>query len=146
LILFISLVGLKTESVAEGLTVKAQLPKAFLLAASVTAIRFLLDIFIWRLDANAAAAIRARAYAAGRIVAAIGIALGGFLFLFSGLRTSLVEKAANIYWLLGTAVDLATFGAMAAFALFLAMAAIRAARWALNRTGGVDADHENGFW
>jgi branched-chain amino acid transport system permease protein len=85
-------------------------------------------VLIWRRrrDGQAILAMLPGAAIAGRALAAIGLALGALFFLLSNLRTTVIEAAAGVYWLLGTFADLLTFACMAGFAVVAAMALVRA--------------------
>jgi len=132
LILTVSLVGLKTDNLGEGqgITITTHLVTAVILAASVTAVRFLLGVLIWRNTAHgqSLASVIPGFVSLGRTLAIVFFLAGAVLAARSGLRTELIAKAAEVYPLFGNLVDLLTFGAMATFFIFLAMAAVHFVR------------------
>ncbi len=130
LALFGSLVGLRTDPANGGLAVTVHLAKAVGLAAAVAAVRFLLDVLIWRpLDGGRTLAFMARFSARAKLPAiAAALAIGAALYATGGLRTSLIERASSQSWLAGTLTDLLTFACIAAFLAILAMVAARVLR------------------
>jgi branched-chain amino acid transport system permease protein len=136
LALFGSLVGFKTDSVNGVMEITTHFGKATLFAGIVAAVRFLLDILIWRRLAGGQTFALLVPIAAPimRGASIAGIALGFVLFMSPGLRTDLVASAGSVYWLLGTLADLLTFVCMGAFAVILAMGAARILRLILEQT------------
>ncbi|MGO9546638.1 MAG: high-affinity branched-chain amino acid ABC transporter permease LivM [Rhodomicrobium sp.] len=125
--LFGSLVGLRTEG---GLEVSTHFALALALAVSVTLLRLLFDVLIWRpLDGGRTLRFLTKFWAGARLPALIAALFAGLvLFASSGLRTELITLAENEFWLAGTLTDLLTFVSIAAFILVLAMVVVRLGR------------------
>ncbi len=138
LALFGSLVGLKTEGVLQLTT---HFTKAIILAAAVTAVRFLCDVFIWRqLDGGKTFAFLSTL--TGRLrkpAMVLCLAIGFALYATDGVRTKVVEWASGLSWLGGILTDLLTFACIAAFIVVVAMAAVRVLRLIVSRSAKLRA-------
>ncbi len=145
LALFGSLVGLKTDSSSGALGITTQFGKAAMFAAIVAAVRFVVDVFVWRRlkDGQTLSSFIPIAAPIVRALSVGALALGLTLFLTPGLRTDIIEWAAGHFWLFGTITDLVTFACMAAFAIVLAMAAVRALRVLLRGNEDLPASAES---
>ncbi|MGB8870239.1 MAG: DUF3382 domain-containing protein, partial [Rhodomicrobium sp.] len=130
LALFGSIVGLRTDSANGGLEITTHFAKAAGLAAAVAALRFLLDILVWRpLDAGRTLAFLKQFAARAKLPAIVAsLAAGLLLYAVGGLRTELIELASGQSWLAGTLIDLVTFVCIAAFIVVFAMLAVRGLR------------------
>jgi branched-chain amino acid transport system permease protein len=128
-----SLVGLRTDSAAGGLTITVHFAAAAGMAATVAAIRFLFDIVVWRpLDGGRTRTALIRIFGRLRVPAvAAALVTGLLLYCWGGARTAIIEWASNKSWLAGKAADFLTFACIAAFILVLAMAGARVVRLGL---------------
>ncbi len=147
-ILFGSLIGFKTESVQETLTLAFRFGTAFALAAAVAIIRLLFDVFVWRRGglARIGAGLGEGWQTALRTLIAVIFIAGGVFFLVPGasetFSTAIVGFLSFSAGWDNTFETLAwtlTFVAMAVFLLFVAMLLARAIRLMLGATVESDA-------
>ncbi|MDX2266264.1 MAG: high-affinity branched-chain amino acid ABC transporter permease LivM [Hyphomicrobiales bacterium] len=138
LVLFGSLIGLKTEPQNERLVLVQQWPSAFALAFIVAGGRFLLDVLVWRRGATATGEAWGGYAVALKSALVFFAALGAALTIipdgragFSGLAQSLPIAPA---WRdsIATALGLIGVASMGVFTVTAAMLISRAARLALN--------------
>ena len=130
LALFGSLVGLRTDTINNTLEITTHFGKALLLSGIVAGVRLAFDVLIWRrlADGESIASLVPAAIPLAKGLAALGLAAGFVLYLFSDLRTSLISWAGSGFWLLGSVTDLVTFACIAAFVVVATMALIRFTR------------------
>jgi branched-chain amino acid transport system permease protein len=125
-----TLVGLRMDSGNGGLQISMHLAKAAGMAAAVAAIRFLLDIAVWRpLDGGRTLAAISRISARLRRPAIATALFAGLLFYAWGAaHTAVIEFASRQSWAAGTAADLLIFVCIGAFIVIFAMVAARIVR------------------
>jgi len=146
-LLFVVIVGLKTENAQERLVLVNRLGLAVALAALAAGVRLLLDLFFWR-------GARARAASepllpAGSIILLLGLSyiIGAYFFIVPGASEGLATAAADIFgaeeWRARTriAIQLLSFAFLAAFVVLTAMGLVLIARRAL-RLAGIGAGRE----
>ncbi|WKW51596.1 high-affinity branched-chain amino acid ABC transporter permease LivM [Rhodomicrobium lacus] len=136
LLLFGSIVGLRTETVNGVLILLPQFGKALALATAVAVGRLLLDVFIWRRmkDGRTFASLVPSALPILKIAGAVGVTFGLALYSIPGFRTSLVAGAGSGHPALGAVTDLITFACESTFLVVGAMAIVRAARLLIGQT------------
>jgi len=135
LVLFGSLVGLRTDTINNALEITTHFGKALLLSGVVAGVRLAYDLLVWRrlADGQTVASLIPSLIPIARATAVFGLALGFVLYVFPALRSNLIAWAAGVFWWLGSIADLITFACMAAFVVVAAMGIIRVARIALLR-------------
>jgi branched-chain amino acid transport system permease protein len=139
LLLFIAIVGVKTESGQDGLELVFRLGTAVSLAVGVGLIRLFFDLVIWRkaLGANAIALILPSGLSSPLILGLVLLAylLGGVYFLVPGAR---LDAAANLSGFIGSpawqnrariAIELSGIVFLAVFVVGSGMLIVTAARW-----------------
>ncbi len=133
LALFGPLIGLRTDTINNRLEITTHFGTALLLSGAVAVVRLLADILVWRRlgDGRAIASLLPAAKPVAVAAAVAGLAAGLVLFLFSGLRSSLIAWAAGYSWALGSTVDLITFACIGGFVVVAAMGLVRLVRVAL---------------
>jgi branched-chain amino acid transport system permease protein len=149
LLLFIAIVGVKTENAQGGLALVFRLGTAVSLAVAVGVVRLLFDLFVWRklVGANAIARILPSGPSSPAILGLIALiyVLGGFYFIVPGSR---IEAASDIAALFSSpawqtrarvAVELTGIVFLAIFVVLSTMGVVTAARWIwgrFDRNGG----------
>ncbi|WP_088342755.1 MULTISPECIES: high-affinity branched-chain amino acid ABC transporter permease LivM [Rhodomicrobium] len=100
LILFIAIVGIKTENAQGGLALIYRFGAAFSLAATVGVVRFLFDLFVWRGLGREIMQRWLPAGTLGTVMTALVIAaylLGAYYFIVPGSRLALAETLSDIF-------------------------------------------------
>jgi branched-chain amino acid transport system permease protein len=149
LLLFIAIVGVKTENAQEGLALVYRLGTAVGLAVGVGLVRLFFDLFIWRklVAVNAIARILPSGMSSPVVLGAIVLMylLGGAYFLLPGFR---IEAASDISSLFGSpewqnrariAVELTGIVFLAMFVVMSTMGVVTVARWIWGRVARDDA-------
>ena len=150
LLLFIAIVGVKTENAQGGLALVFRLGTAVSLAVGVGLLRLFFDLFVWRklVAVNAIARILPSGVSSPVVLGLIGLmyVLGGFYFLVPGFR---LEAASDISSLFGSpewqnrariTVELTGIVFLAIFVVLSSMGVVTVARWIWSRSaqpGGV---------
>ncbi len=138
LILFIAIVGIKTENAQEGLILVYRLGWAIGLAAAIGVLRLVFDLFVWRrvLSRTSAGSALPSTGLKSALAIAIGIIylIGALFFLVPGAQSGATDLVAGPFagtsWQDGveTFMDLAGVVFLAVFVLVTAMAAVLAVR------------------
>ena len=126
LVLFGSLIGLRTDTINNTLEITTHFGKALLMAASVAGVRLAFDLLVWRrlADGETVASLIPAIIPIARTAAGLGLVLGCVLYVFPSLRSNLIAWAGSSFWWLGSIADLVTFACIAAFVVVTAMALI----------------------
>jgi branched-chain amino acid transport system permease protein len=139
-LLFVVIIGLKTENAQEGILLVPRLGSAVAWAAGAAIGRFLLEVFVWRGGRSTSEPVMSN----NAIIVAIGLsfAVGAYLYLVPGARQQIANDVASIFgaeeWQARTriAVELISFLFLSAFVAILAMGLVYLVRLAL-RAGGI---------
>jgi branched-chain amino acid transport system permease protein len=139
LLLFIAIVGVKTENAQGGLELVYRLGTAVSLAVGVGLLRLFFDLFVWRklVAVNAIARLLPSGVSSPVVLGLIALmyVLGGFYFLLPGFR---LEAASDISNLFGSpewqnrariAVELTGIVFLAIFVVLSTMGLVTVARW-----------------
>jgi branched-chain amino acid transport system permease protein len=140
-LLFVVIVGLKTENAHEKIILEYRMAAAVALAAAAGVVRFLLDFLFWR---GAKARGAARALVSPDVLVSLVIVcyiIGAYFFLVPGAREATALSAADVFgadeWRNRTriAVELFGFAFIAVFVVVTAMLLVLAARRVLAAIG-----------
>ncbi len=141
LILFIAIVGIKTENAQDGLQLVFRMGWAIGLAASIGLLRLVFDLIVWRkiLSRGGVAKIRP--------TAKLGAVLGGLLvfayllgaayYLIPGARVAIADTAAALFLWAGADagarkfVELTSLVFLSVFVVMTVMGAVMVVRWLL---------------
>jgi branched-chain amino acid transport system permease protein len=126
-LLFVTLIGLKTENAHEKLVLAYRFGWAFGFAATAGVVRLLLDLLFWR-GAKARSTSGSRMPAeALTALAIIGYIIGAYFFFVPGARENLATSAGDIFgadeWRTRTRIAVELFG-FAFLAVFLVLTAM----------------------
>jgi branched-chain amino acid transport system permease protein len=151
LLLFIAIVGVKTENAQGGLALVFRLGTAVSLAVGIGLLRLFFDLVVWRklVAVSAIARILPTGASSPAVLGLIFLmyVLGGFYFLLPGFR---LEAASDISSLFGSpewqnrariAVELTGIVFLAMFVVLSTMGVVTVARWVWSRVAdsGTDA-------
>jgi branched-chain amino acid transport system permease protein len=147
LILFIPLIGIKTENGQTGLELVYRLDKAFMVAAAVGLIRLFFDLFVWRGIVARQTLKRLfppeRVKRIGLIVMAVFYVLGGIYLIVPDAWDAVTDNASGLFGETGRILSRLTgFIFMATFIILSGMAVMLVLRrlWTSRRSGSGAAD------
>ena len=144
LILFIAIVGIKTENAQGGLVLNYRLGLALALAAAIGLLRLVFDLFVWRKvfsrkrDGKAEQPLKTRTVLIG--VIGFTYLVGAAYYLIPNAQEAVAATFASLFasqsWQDGarTFIELTSLIFLAAFVILTVMAAVMAFRWVL---GGI---------
>ena len=137
LVLFGSLVGLRTDTVNNALEITTHFGKALVVSGVVAGIRLAFDLLVWRrlADGETITSLIPVLIPVARVTGGLGLVAGCALYFFPALRSDLITWVSSSSWWLGSITDLVTFACIAAFVVVAAMGIIRAARVAFAAKG-----------
>ncbi len=144
LILFIAIVGIKTENAQGGIVLNYRMGWAIALAAAIGLLRLVFDLFVWRKilsrkrDGKAEQPLKTRTVLIG--VIGFTYLVGAAYYLIPNAQNAVAETFAGLFaspsWQDGarTFIELTSLIFLAAFVILTVMAAVMAFRWVL---GGI---------